>query len=64
MQGCYIRSFSILIICGFGDIMTAMSNPSPRMSLNRVVDENRRLKQRVADLTLDNQALKLVLEKK
>lgn len=31
---------------------------------NRVVDENRRLKQLVADLTLDNQALKLVLGKK
>jgi len=32
--------------------------------LNRVLDENRRLKQLVADLTLDNQALKLVLGKK
>ncbi len=32
--------------------------------LNRVLEENRRLKHLVADLTLDNQALKLVLGKK
>jgi len=32
--------------------------------LRRLEDENRRLKQLVADLTLDNQALKAVLSKK
>ena len=32
--------------------------------LRQLEDENRRLKQIVADLTLDNQALKTVLEKK
>lgn len=32
--------------------------------LSRVLDENRRLKHLVAELTLDNQALKLVLGKK
>jgi putative transposase len=37
---------------------------SQAQELGRVLDENRRLKQLVADLTLDNQALKLVLGKK
>lgn len=37
---------------------------SQAQELNRALDENRRLKQLVADLTLDNQALKLVLGKK
>ena len=37
---------------------------SKAQELNRALDENRRLKQRVAELTLDNQALKLVLGKK
>jgi putative transposase len=32
--------------------------------LKQLEDENRRLRQAVADLTLDNQALKLVLSKK
>lgn len=32
--------------------------------LRQLEDENRRLKQMVADLSLDNQALKAVLEKK
>ena len=32
--------------------------------LNRLLDENRRLKQLVADLSLDNQILKVVLGKK
>jgi putative transposase len=32
--------------------------------LRQLEDENRRLKQIVADLTLDNQALKMVLAKK
>lgn len=37
---------------------------SQAQELCRVLDENRRLKSLVADLTLDNQALKLVLGKK
>jgi putative transposase len=37
---------------------------SQAQELGRALDENRRLKQLVADLTLDNQALKLVLGKK
>jgi putative transposase len=37
---------------------------SQAQELNRVLEENRRLKHLVADLTLDNQALKLVLGKK
>lgn len=37
---------------------------SQAQELSRVLDENRRLKSLVADLTLDNQALKLVLGKK
>jgi hypothetical protein len=32
--------------------------------LKQLEDENRRLRQAVADLTLDNQALKLVISKK
>jgi putative transposase len=37
---------------------------SHAQELNRALDENRRLKHLVAELTLDNQALKLVLGKK
>lgn len=37
---------------------------SDAQELNRLLDENRRLKSLVADLTLDNQALKFVLGKK
>lgn len=37
---------------------------SKAQELGRALGENRRLKQLVADLTLDNQALKLVLGKK
>jgi len=37
---------------------------SDAQELNRVLDENRRLKQLVADLSLDNQILKSVLGKK
>ena len=37
---------------------------SEAQELNRVLDENRRLKQLVADLSLDNQILKHVLGKK
>lgn len=37
---------------------------SDAQELNRLLDENRRLKQLVADLSLDNQILKLVIGKK
>jgi putative transposase len=37
---------------------------SEAQRLRRLEDENRRLKQIVADLTLDNQALKTVVAKK
>lgn len=37
---------------------------SEAQELNRLLDENRRLKSLVAGLTLDNQALKFVLGKK
>jgi putative transposase len=37
---------------------------SDAQELNRLLDENRRLKQLVADLSLDNQILKVVIGKK
>lgn len=37
--------------------------PSKAQELNRLLDENRRLKQLGADLSLDNQILKCVLGK-
>lgn len=37
---------------------------SQAQELHRVLEENRRIKHLVADLTLDNQALRLVLGKK
>ena len=37
---------------------------SDAQELNRLLDENRRLKQLVADLSLDNQILKVVIRKK